>query len=331
MSPTRPYRAAAAALLGSLALSSFAAAAPTLVPGAITKLPEFSRGKGFVLTWVPATASAGSTTAPQYELEVTDQTTAASAVVAVPSGTSYSFGSPLDDGHRYSFRVRAFEVATSSGGLGGLGGQSKVYSDYSDTQRTVVDATAPAVKLSLSSAVLKPNAQLVVHAAETTDPGGAAASGVDPTSYVWNWTDGSTDGGPVVARTFKGPGRIAGTLTVKDRAGNQSQAPIDVTIEAPAIVPVIRLSGLRVLGRVVAGRPSGLALDVNSPARVVVTLRRQPDKKNGVFVRRFARDLPAGVQKLLFVAPKYGRYTLTVAPVGDRKREITRLLTIRRT
>ncbi len=325
----RPYRAAIAALGGALAASPLASGAPVVAPGAVTKLPEFSTGKALTIAWSAALASPGSSQPAQYELEVVDQTTSAATVVPV-TGTSFSFPAPLDDTHRYSFRVRAFEVAQSSGGLGGLGGQSRVYSDYSDTQRTVIDSTAPAVKLSLTSAVLKPGAQLVVHAAETTDPGGSLASGVDPASYVWNWTDGTSDVGPVAARTFKGPGRVAGTLTVKDRAGNQSQAPIDVTIEGQAPTPLIRLTQLRVLGRVVAGRPSGFVLDVNSPARVVVTLRRQPDKKNGVFVRRFARDLPAGSQKVLFVAPKPGIYTLSVSPIGDRKREITRLVTIRR-
>ena len=328
-SKRRPYRAAIVLIGGSFAASTLASAAPVLAPGAMAKLPEFSTGQAFTVTWAAATPSAGSTAAPQYELEVTDQTTGASAIV-VPAGTSYTFTSPLDDGHRYSFRVRAFEIASAGGGLGGLGGQSKVYSEYSDAQRTVVDTNAPTIKLSLTSAVLKPNGQLVVHAAETVDPGGVTASGVDPASYVWSWTDGTTDSGPVVARTFKGPGRVAGVLRVKDRAGNQSEAPVDVSIEAVAPVPVIRLSKLRVLGRVVSGRPSGFELDVNSAAKVIITLRRQPDRKNGVFVRRFARDLLSGSQEVLFVAPRPGTYSLTVSPVGDRKREITRLVTIRR-
>ena len=163
-------------------------------------------------------------------------------------------------------------------------------------------------------------------------------SGIDPTSYQWQFGDGTIAAGAAVTKTYSAAGTFVGTLTVKDIAGNSNTANFQVVV--PALPTGASTGGTTpggttggsttggtprvkkfAFGKILAGglrfgKAGTVSLTVNKKTTVKVVLRRAGKSK---VVRSVSRTGGPGVVKVTFVAPAAGSYTLVATASGTSK------------
>jgi hypothetical protein len=198
----------------------------------------------------------------------------------------------------------------------------------------LLDTAKPVAVASQDRAAVDRGGAVVFSATASGDPGGPAASGVDPTSATWAFKDGTPPAtGARVAHAFAQVGTFVGELRVRDRAGNLSDPrAFSVTVTPGAGATAVgtlgsvagraafRIDRLRVRARYVRGRLVGsIVLHGSSaqPGALRAELRRRAGRRPVAVVG--LRRLGTGpFRRTLRLPPRLapGRYRLTFAGPG---------------
>jgi len=198
---------------------------------------------------------------------------------------------------------------------------------YTDT--IVLDRSQPTPVVTMGVPSADAGVPVAFSAASSTD----ATSGVDPTSAVWDFGDGTA---PVNAlqlnKSFANPGTHAGSLTVRDRAGNTNTQAFSFTVTgAPApggggvsitnpgtgtaaLTDPIR--GAKRLNRAVQGKKLRIRVRLANRIQVRVSILRIAASGRAV-VRRQVRTAGPGFAVFTFTAPKAGRHVVRIKAGAD--------------
>lgn len=162
-----------------------------------------------------------------------------------------------------------------------------------------------------------------------------------PGTLAWTFGDGFSASGPSVSHTYAAPGSYTVTVTATDAVGNTrtSSGTITVTTAAPVTPPVFtppvvsspvntpmpvltRVSltkkTIHVLGSNAKPRASKVRLTLNTPARVVIVLKRTRKLEGKAITAKLTSTLPAGGSKVKLTSKvgrkklKPGTYKVTV-------------------
>ncbi|MCU0307025.1 MAG: PKD domain-containing protein [Thermoleophilia bacterium] len=231
------------------------------------------------------------------------------------------------DGPRtVSVRYRDQAVRTGTGLIVFLGPEGNASTIVND--QILLDTLAPTANVSQSATTVVQGTPVSVDAAPSVDgTNGPNDSGVDPASAQWAFGDGTTATGPTAAHTYAQPGTYSGSLTLKDRAGNQSTKQFSVTVTPPpapqppaggsagsggqGLAP-LAMGRINRVGNFRAGRSCAVSVTLNRRARVTADMRTA----RGRVVRRTAKTAGPGAVRLAMRCPAPGRYVITARSEG---------------
>lgn len=103
---------------------------------------------------------------------------------------------------------------------------------------TIAVNTPPIAQFSVSAASFVAPATISFDGSSSSDAEGAIAQ------YSWQFSDGTVANGPIVSKVFNQPGTYTASLTVADAQGLTNSLSKTVTVEQPAVAPVLSVGGL---------------------------------------------------------------------------------------
>ncbi|MCC6831642.1 MAG: hypothetical protein IT200_09880 [Thermoleophilia bacterium] len=255
-------------------------------------------------------------------------TSTADCPVPVTNPRSFTLADGLDGNRTVRVRYRDKASQYNPGGLIALLTVSGNASATS-TDTIVLDRSQPTPVVTMGIPTADAGVPVAFSAAGSTD----ATSGVDPTSAVWDFGDGTA---PVNAlqlnKSFANPGTHTGSLTVRDRAGNTNTQAFSFTVTgAPApggggvtitnpgtgtaaLTDPIR--GAKRLNRAVQGKKLRIRVRLANRIQVRVSILRIAASGRAV-VRRQVRTAGPGFAVFTFTAPKAGRHVVRIKAGAD--------------